>query len=204
MQNTFKGSHKDIVYYSANPKISLYMLNREFKTNPFHKLFQIWKYEWDNQLKTVLPSSVNKIVIENIENFQDKRKIIHYLQPHYPFLTISHKVKTSGANHMIDDNLHSISLLKKELIFGDTGIIWELLRKKQIDKNMVRKAYQDNIKIVLKSIKELLPYLDGKIIITSDHGNLFGEYFLYAHPYGMRIRKLIEVPWLEVDNENRY
>jgi len=56
---------------------------------------------------------------------------------------------------------------------------------------------------------ELLDELDGKSVVTSDHGNLFGERLWpipirrYGHPRGLRHPALIDVPWHEVPFETR-
>ena len=203
LQKNFNRKCDDVVYFSANPKASKIVLKKHLGFNPFFRIIPIWKYCWDRQFQTVLPESVNEIVLENINNFQGKRKIIHYLQPHYPFLSLIPRIKTMGSFHLLSEINEEYNgfaqKIKKEVFIGDTGIIWEKLRKKEIDVNTVRNAYRKNIEIVLKAVEKLLPYLDGKVVITSDHGNLFGEYFLYAHPYGVYVRPLVEVPWLEVE-----
>ena len=58
--------------------------------------------------------------------------------------------------------------------------------------------YEDNLRIVLKSISNLIDDLDGKTVITSDHGEAFGEQGIWEHPLETHIPVLIEVPWLEV------
>jgi len=40
---------------------------------------------------------------------------------------------------------------------------------------MVWEAYNENLDIVLTEIEALLDELDGKSVITADHGNLVGE-----------------------------
>ena len=49
----------------------------------------------------------------------------------------------------------------------------------------------------------------GKTIITSDHGNLFGERIKplytreYGHPCGIYSKQLIKIPWLVTTNAER-
>lgn len=51
--------------------------------------------------------------------------------------------------------------------------------------------------------------LKGKTVITSDHGNLFGEIIypfpvrMYGHPGGIYVKNLVEVPWLVLDSKDR-
>jgi len=57
-----------------------------------------------------------------------------------------------------------------------------------------REAYESNLELVLKNI----PKLEGKTVISSDHGNLFGEHGQYGHPPNKNYKELIEVPYFEV------
>jgi hypothetical protein len=38
----------------------------------------------------------------------------------------------------------------------------------------VWEAYLDNLRYVLDNIEELLQNVDGKVVISADHGELFG------------------------------
>jgi hypothetical protein len=67
-----------------------------------------------------------------------------------------------------------------------------------IKKETAWKYYHYNLLHVLYYVKKLFPYLEGKIIITADHGNAFGFGGIYfGHPWSSRIPPLVEVPWLE-------
>lgn len=68
---------------------------------------------------------------------------------------------------------------------------------REVGEDGVRKAYEENLEIVLNHVAQLLREFRGKIVITSDHGELLGENGLYGHPWGMRHPALIEIPWLE-------
>ena len=61
-------------------------------------------------------------------------------------------------------------------------------------------AYKDNLQFSLKYVDELIGHLDEKVIITSDHGNCFGEMGLFAYPRKVHIPPLVDVPLLEVSN----
>jgi len=63
----------------------------------------------------------------------------------------------------------------------------------------LRKAYEDNLKLVLEEVKKLVKNLEGKIVVTSNHGECFGEKFIIEHPTGIYIKELVEVPWLIVE-----
>ena len=61
------------------------------------------------------------------------------------------------------------------------------------------KAYEMNLRIVLKYVKELTKELSGRTIITSDHGEMLGENNLYGHFAGSTKEILRIVPWFEIN-----
>lgn len=48
---------------------------------------------------------------------------------------------------------------------------------------------------MLREVEKLRKKLKGKIVVTADHGQGLGDYWIYKHPY-MFIKPLIEIPWL--------
>jgi hypothetical protein len=69
--------------------------------------------------------------------------------------------------------------------------------------DVLRHAYGENLKIVLKYASKLLQNLSGKIVITSDHGELLGEEGYYGHMMWSNHFLLREVPWLDLKAERR-
>ncbi|MEM4488930.1 MAG: hypothetical protein QXK88_09100 [Desulfurococcaceae archaeon] len=138
-----------------------------------------------SDLRTVSPWEVNN---EVLKRGLSKRNIIWYMQPHYPW--IRHK---------------ELSLkLINEVTWQDftpKDLVKEALKRKGISRQEVIKAYLANLIEVLRAssalIKEVQGYVD-EIIITSDHGELLGEYGLYLHPH-YELPQLCIVPWLEVE-----
>ncbi|MFW6040695.1 MAG: hypothetical protein ACOC85_02550 [Thermoplasmatota archaeon] len=63
----------------------------------------------------------------------------------------------------------------------------------------LKKFYEYNLQYTLKHLSEFLETLEGKIIITANHGECFGENNLWGHPIVTSIPTLVEVPWLEMD-----
>jgi hypothetical protein len=67
-----------------------------------------------------------------------------------------------------------------------------------------RNLYQTaHLRVTLPHIQELVNSVEGKTVITSDHGNAFGEWDVYGHPPQAYISPLVRVPWLEVPHEGR-
>jgi len=191
--NNFRQLYPNVVYFSANPLVSRCMMNKLIGRQPFYDIVDIWDFGWDNILKTVLPEKVNEVVLENKERYRGKKKLIHYIQPHYPFLC-DPDLSFGGPIFYSDD-------LPKEMknrIKNDNVPIWNLVRSKVIPVERVKRAYEKNLKVVLEKTKELIEELEGKIIITADHGNCFGEWNIYGHLAGIHLKQLVEIPWLEV------
>jgi hypothetical protein len=70
-------------------------------------------------------------------------------------------------------------------------------------------AYRENLEIALTHVRDLVDHLDGKTVISADHGNLVGDRLWpipvkgYAHPGGLRHDALTKVPWFELPYESR-
>ena len=92
--NSFRDKHFDIVYVSANPYInSITKINSFRAIDHFYKIIDAWFRYWDNYLGTVLPQHVNILAIKALRRYinHGKRFIVHYLQPHAPY--VGDKVK---------------------------------------------------------------------------------------------------------------
>jgi len=180
LRKNFKKSCKDIIYVAGNPQMSKIIRKDIF--NNFFKIEKVWDYGWNFKLNTVLPNKLTKATLKLSKKYPDKRFIIHYLQPHAPY---------------INPNTKDPELVKRMEVIQDNVLFGNLDIKK------VKRAWQENLKFVLKEIdKNLIPKIKGKIIITADHGEAFGEKFLYFHPEAIYTKELIEVPWLIINKPN--
>lgn len=178
----------DTVYISANPQVQRHEVGRRF-----HDCIRLWETEWDDDLNTVPPQNVTDTAIEIQEKYPNKRLIIHYIQPHYPFIgkvgqTIDHGSITGDGILKENREIHSI---------------WDQLKSGAVEKDLVWSAYRENLIITLPEVERLLKSLRGKSVITSDHGNEFGNFGVYGHPGGVFLDSLINVPWLEINSKNR-
>jgi hypothetical protein len=76
----------------------------------------------------------------------------------------------------------------------------------KVGKKGIIKAYEENVKIVLKHIRKIMDEFPNKeILILSDHGFLLGEYggeyANFSYPITKQTRRkpeIITVPWLEI------
>lgn len=114
--------------------------------------------------------------------YPNKRLIIHYTQPHYPYLG---KTGRKHFDTVETPNLEAAIRASDEEITPDT----------------VRQAYAENLRLVLDAVEPLLTELTGKTVITADHGEYLGERLFplpgrqYGHPVGIYTETLVRVPW---------
>lgn len=186
LKNNFEEYQNKTVVVSANPYYSENILKGIFGFNPFFYIKNVWKNEWNKKLNTVKPEKITKVVLNLKKKFPNKKFIIHYMQPHHPF--INSNIHTEGFN--LKDALEG---------GGKSGkTVWKMLEDGEISVDRVKKAYIENLRLVLREVNKLIKKLDGSIVITSDHGNCFGEHGLFSHYYGIYFKELINVPYLEV------
>lgn len=197
LKNTFENrTCYDIVYVTANPMYR----SIDFES-PFHAIVDVWDNRWDHNLNTVSPLDMREATIEAEKKYPNKRILTHWLQPHYPFIADSaNKIGNHAGIHDINPN---VSNPQQE------QVIWEKLRNGTVGQNSVWTAYRENLELALREVDILVDQLDGRIVITSDHGNMLGERAwpipvrLYGHPLEIYTEELVKVPWFVIENRSR-
>jgi hypothetical protein len=190
---------KEIVYVTGNPTVNLLL------SEAFYKIFSTWDYGWDEKLCTVPPENIVKDALFAKEDNPGKKLIVHFVQPHCPFLGGEIPIEN------LRDSVRERALGKKDLPKPEEDIaIMQpslLIESGKLEKEIVWKAYIHNLQIVLPFVQKLIDHLSGKIVVTSDHGEIMGErvphilypFREYGHPCGLYIiENLVKVPWLIV------
>lgn len=173
-------SLNDTVYVSANRFFASLRKNIDAEVYDFIPT----KLDAPN-VASSLPDTVTDAGIEASNAYPNKRLIIHYLQPHQPYLS-------PKCSHL--ENKKSI----KKTIAANS-----------MSRNDVQEAYRENLIFVLNEVRRLLEYLEGKTVISADHGELLGERQQpipirdYGHPEGIYTDELVKVPWLIHNNQPR-
>jgi len=182
---------RDTVYVTAKPQL---YRNRESIRATFHDVIQVWQEDgWNEEYGTVLPETVTEYATRAAEEYPEKRLVVHYMQPHYPFVG-------SGTDfdkgHLTGTQPESLwSQLLSGMLDVDRGTIWRL--------------YEANLKRALPHVEELMRDLGGKTVVTADHGNMVGERAFplpiqeWGHPRGIYTEELVTVPWLVFEDGPR-
>lgn len=183
-QEKYGDEMKQTAYITGNA-----FSDEKLNEDDFQVLDEVWKYEWDDEVGTIRPEALTDRAIRVMREEDPERMIIHYMQPHRPFL--GDPVEGGG----IDPNNVGNP--------GDTS--FDKLQRGEISKTDIRRRYADNLKIALDNIEDvLLKNLSAEtVIITADHAELFGEYAIYEHPRDMIIPLLKRVPWVLAEAEDK-
>jgi hypothetical protein len=188
---SFKGRYfPNITYISANPMVSNVLVKKRLGKLPFNKIIDLWKEGWSEEKGTVLPSIVNEVA-QNIINKSDDKVIIHYLQPHYPFI---------GKYSLQDENMKKFRerIWKNKDKDDYQSSPWAEAKRGSLDLMKLIKAYESNVEFILKETKEFISSLSKNVYVTSDHGNAYGTFGAYGHPSNFHIPETIEVPLLKI------
>jgi hypothetical protein len=158
------------------------LMSREVVSREDFDHFELLQYLADRQVyDNPSPADVTDRAITVGRENDSERFVVHYMQPHAPY--ISRAVETGRIEDWERDPFAALRSGK------DPDVVWD--------------AYLDNLRCVLDSVDVLLKNLDAdRVVITADHGELFGEWGLYGHISGILHPSLKRVPWVETTAED--
>jgi hypothetical protein len=172
------------VYVSANEWFA--KLQDEIDAE-IHRFVNLQENYLDLAELSVRPETVTEQALRIDEEYPDKRLIVHYMQPHQPY------IGPTGEEHF------EIS----------PGLIETLRISDHVTDDLLWQAYRENLEIVLKQAERLVEAFTGKTVITADHGELLGERVFpipvktYGHFDGLYVEELLDVPWFVCDFDER-
>jgi len=161
--------------------------DRYLDADAFAALDEVWKYAWDDEAGTVPAAAVTDRAVALARGRDPDRLVVHYMQPHHPF---------------VPDPLDGDDGLARTGSHSNEGNPWVSLRRGEVSVERVWNAYEANLRHVLGEVGTLADNVDGRIAVTADHGNLFGEWGLYGHPMYTPVPALLAVPWATVDGDD--
>lgn len=191
MQETFlEEQFHDTIYITSNPFATRLPEDTFFKSEYLID-------EWDDKIGTIHPEDVISAALVSHQEYPNKRLILHFMQPHRPYLGPTSEKLRERVN------------LKGYRNEGDGLQIWGAVKEGKVTIEEVRRAYSESLDIVLDVVEDFLEEVDGKSVITADHGEMLGERVfpftsrVWGHSEGFSTPTLREVPWLEVERETR-
>lgn len=170
LTRNFKGlTLPDVVYVTANPYVSTLL-----PQGTFGEVVEVWRERWDPRFNTVLPYEVARSALRARRAHPRGRLIIHFMQPHTPFI---------GASRVPGE------------AFWDAALRYGLERAKR--------SYYENLDAAFDVLPAVLGGLGGSSVVTADHGEGWGEPApplnvpIFGHPKNVHIPALTSVPWME-------
>ena len=148
-------------------------------SNTFHDLYM--DENWNDAGTEVPPDRLTDTAIRAHESHPNKRIVVHYMQPHLPILHPDHR--------HVNDSIE----------YHRTGYILD-----GVSRTELREAYTANLEYVLEYVEELLTHIEGKVVVTADHGELLGD---RQSPIPIRgtdhhpelyVPELVDIPWLTI------
>lgn len=180
MERTFAAKYADEVertaYVTGNPFTAKTALGARPAL-----IDEVWRYAWDEGAQTVPPRPMTDRAIATWREADVDRMIVHYMQPHDPFLSHPEMVPPRTPEDF-GEELDSVwQRAGRTVPMAD---VWE--------------AYRDNLRSVLDDVGLLLENLEAPTVaISADHGNAVGEWGVYGHPGDVLLPGIRRVPWIE-------
>jgi hypothetical protein len=181
MELNFSSAYRDemaeTVYVCGNPHSDTVL-----DESHFDELVEVWRDAWTRP-GTVPPDAVTNEAIRIGRERTPGRMIVHYMQPHCPFITRPELSKGKDLER-----------------FGNQSWpdVWQRLERGEVTKANVWDGYRDNLRLGMHEVGVLRRNLDADhFVVTSDHGNALGEWGVYGHPQRMSFDCLRSVPYLE-------
>lgn len=197
LERTFPpgASFPDLVYVTANPRVAAE------PTGGFHALEHLWESAWDDDFGTVLPDAVREGALAAIERYPNKRLLVHFVQPHIPFIGETARDLSAGA---------AIQTMRPDQDTREPKP-YAAVAEGNVSPRTVRRAYYESLEHAMTAVRDLVATLPGKTVVTADHGELLGEsagravgeFSRWGHPAKTPVAPLLDVPWWEPPFERR-
>jgi hypothetical protein len=171
------------IYVSGNPQTDDRRLGRNVEHVP------VYEDGWDDAMATVRPGTVYDAVRSRLD--EGRPVVAHTMQPHYP-----HIARIGDHTIPVPNGLHPRS--SPVDIPGDQKL-QALLSGGDVALADARQSYRAATRFAWTEASAFAADLaaDGRrVVVTADHGELFGEYGLVEHPVGVRADALAAVPWV--------
>jgi len=204
---------ENIVYVTGNPNASA----QNIDPSRLRHIEEVFKYGYSDELRTTPADKVTDAAIRINAQFPNERLVVHYMQPHLPFIgsdeydpedfapledMIDH-IRAGEDGREIDKDVVTAVERREEY---DRGLNFEpflALRDGELARERLKQAYWDNLAYVLPEVERLIRYVSGNVVVTADHGNGMGEGGIYGHPYWGTIEETIMVPWLRTTGNGK-
>ena len=182
----------NLVYVTASPWITSHFNKK------FYAIVPVWKDGWSEENNTVLPQEMYRYALRANEMYPDKKLIIHFVQPHRPFIGYAKVDWWKGR----------APPFRFRPVWGSVAEEGRSLLEVMDNETMMR-FYKRNLKLSSSLRSQTLGHVAGSLSGFGGSWRAFGEPLhplipirVYGHPGHTRIAALTKVPWLIVESSS--
>lgn len=193
----------------------------------FSKIVDVWSSGWNEELKTVTPEEMNNAFFSQepsktiIHYMQPHKPYISLGLGRSWAGRIGLWGSWSGTRSSVKgksgEQKHKVQFFVQNKLKPTVAKILGKKRTRKLKRNIstldplkaaeeggekeletLKYYYEDNLRLALAQVKELVKKTEGKTIITADHGEAFGEEGVWGHGIELPTKVLRETPWFKV------
>lgn len=194
------------VYITANGWIE------SLEADPFFLTKKTYN-DFNNRHAFYRPENIYNLATDTFTNYPNKRYIIHFMQPHMPYLGPKATDLREKLSRRHNIRFSHFEMMSNSQASGknkeDIKNLMNAARNGYISARELWQVYIENIEVVMGFAEKLNDKLNGKTVITADHGELLGEKVvplgdkIFGHPGEVATTPLRKVPWLELKFQQR-
>lgn len=159
-------------------------------------LVHVWEDGWDPERGTVPAETMTDTALGYASQMDDTRLVVHYAQPHAPYIGATEILPWSTDSVSDSDNEGGLRHLLTEDIARPNQRIYDRIQNGDLPVHELHQAYVDNLEYVLNQVVRLVQRLNCPVVITGDHGEHLGEDERFLHEEDSWLIR--QVPWLVV------
>lgn len=160
---------------SPEPAERLFPESPSVGPGDFESFHELWRSHATFE-NVVPPETMRHATLEAHQ--ESDRVVAHWMQPHEPFIAADAPMVGGAATE---------------------SNVWDGLQSGDLQPTTVWESYRATLAMALEEVQTLLKSVDATVLITADHGNAFGEWGIYGHPFGWPQPAVRKVPWVVVD-----
>lgn len=201
MSQTFRPAYRDPIadttLVTANPHSATVFDERSILTNgreisvpypetpavekdAFNEVYELWRTHAVAQ--NAVPPDVMADATIQAHREHEGRVVAHWLQPHEPFIAPNSPI-TSGS--------------------PTSANVWRAAMNGSLDGEKIVESYERTLDLALFELAHVLECVDARVLVTADHGNAFGEWGVWGHPFGWPQPAVRKVPWVTMQAHKR-
>lgn len=208
LAKTFEEDAHDVVYVSANA------FTEFLRDGAVHHAIKTYA-DCESLMAGRLPEHVTDVALQAHREYPDKRIIVHYMQPHEPYIGESADNLRAELSEQHGIDFSAIKGTRGEIPTGEveesSGPSSLLMAGHDgyLSADEVYQVYLDTLRECLPEVERLVNEIDGKAVVTADHGELLGDKQSiignvgWSHPTGCWHPAVRTVPWISIPSDTR-